>query len=243
MQQLSFLSHLEWFAFIWFLFCWIGYTYLSQFLQHKRPTIANQLAANRKEWIEKMLERDNRIADISALGILQRNVTFFASTTVFIIAGLLAVLGATDKAIQLLKGVPFIQTSNLAAWEFKFILLVSVFAYAFFKFTWSVRQYNFAVVLFGSAPVAYAESSDKALFTKHANWLLTRATNSFNYGLRSYTFAIAILAWFIHAWAFIALSSLVVAVLFRREFNSSTLAALYNASHHNSEKPLSEDSD
>ncbi|WP_251358693.1 DUF599 domain-containing protein [Kangiella sp. TOML190] len=240
MQSLSFLAPLDWIALSLFIIFWVGYTLVSKSLQKSRPTIANQLAASRIEWIEQMIEREVRISDITSLGILQRNVTFFASTTIFIIAGLLTVLGSSDKAIQLLSALPWIEVESKASWELKVLLLVVSFSYAFFKFTWAMRQYNFSIVLFGAAPEANAAAKDKALFTKHCNWLLTRATNSFNYGLRCYSFAIAALCWFINAWFFIGCTLFVVAVLYRREFKSSTLAALYNASHHNSEKPLSD---
>lgn len=243
MQTLTFLPLLDWLALAIFLVLWVGYTFLARYWQQGNPTIANQLAANRKEWIEQMIERDVRISDITSLGILQRNVTFFASTTIFIIAGLLTVLGSSNQAIQFLKSLPWIEVESQASWEIKVLLLVVSFSYAFFKFTWSMRQYNFSVVLFGSAPQTNAPKEDKALFTKHCNWLLTRATNSFNYGLRAYSFALAALCWFINAWIFIACSTFVVWVLYRREFKSNTLAALYNASHHNSEKPVAENSD
>lgn len=243
MHSLAFLPLLDWIALGTFLTLWIGYTLLASYWQRNKPTIANQLAANRKEWIEQMIDRDVRISDITSLGILQRNVTFFASTTIFIIAGLLTVLGSSNKAIQFLKSLPWIEVESQASWEIKVLLLVVTFSYAFFKFTWSMRQYNFSVVLFGSAPTSSADQKDKDLFTKHCNWLLTRATNSFNYGLRAYSFALAALCWFINAWIFIGCSAFVVWVLFRREFKSNTLAALYNASHHNSEKPLADNSD
>lgn len=234
---------IDWISLAVFLSLWIGYTYLAKHLQTSRPTIANQLAANRQEWIEQMLTRDVRISDITSLGILQRNVTFFASTTLFIIAGLLTVLGSSDKAIQLLSSLPGIEVESRASWEIKVLLLVISFVYAFFKFTWSMRQYNFSIVLFGSAPSQKANNEEKNIFIKHCNWLLTRATNSFNYGLRAYSFALAALCWFINPYIFMACSAFVVWVLYRREFLSSTLAALYNASHHSNEKQLHEHSD
>lgn len=237
-MSLSFLPLLDWIALVWFLFCWVGYTQYARFQHGKRPTIANQLAANREQWIEKMLKRDVKISDMTGLGILQRNVTFFASTTIFIIAGLLTVLGSTQQAINLLSALPWIEIASRAAWEVKIILLVVCFAYAFFKFTWSMRQYNFAVVLFGAAPDQSCDQEEHKLFVKHTNWLLSRASNSFNYGLRAYTFAIAVLGWFFNSWIFILCSSIVVLVLYRRECLSATLDALYNASHHSNEKPL-----
>ncbi len=243
MSTLSFLPLLDWIALLAFLTLWVGYTLFASAQQKSKPTIANQLAANRKEWLEQMIERDARISDITSLGILQRNVTFFASTTIFIIAGLLTVLGATEEAVRLLSHLPWIEIDSRAAWEMKIMLLIVSFAYAFFKFTWSMRKYNFSIVLFGSAPKASASNKEKQLFVKHCNWLLSRATNSFNFGLRAYSFSLAALCWFINAWVFMACSAFVVWVLYRREFKSNTLAALYNASHHNSEKPIKDNSD
>jgi uncharacterized membrane protein len=44
--------------------------------------------------------------------------------------------------------------------------------------------------------------------------------------LRSYYYALAVVAWFIHPMVFIAASTLVVVVLYRREFQSDALVAL-----------------
>jgi len=240
-MTLSFMPPIDWIAFIWFLTCWIGYTYFARIKQRKTSTIANQLEANRVEWLERMIGREMRMADVASLGILQRNVTFFASTTIFIIAGLLTVLGSTDKAIPLLEALPWIEIDSRAAWELKILILVVSFAYAFFKFTWSMRQYNFAVVLFGSAPDENDPEDERTIFIKHTNWLLSRASSSFNYCLRAYTFALASLGWFFNPIVFMVASALVVGVLYRREFLSATLAALYNASHHSNEKNLRDD--
>lgn len=114
-MSLSFLPFLDWIALVWFLICWVGYTQYARIQHSKRPTIANQLAANREQWIEKMLKRDVKISDMTGLGILQRNVTFFASTTIFIIAGLLTVLGSTQQAINLLSALPWIEIASRAA--------------------------------------------------------------------------------------------------------------------------------
>jgi len=237
-MTLLFMPLIDWLAFFWFIICWVGYTYFAKTKQRDTSTIANQLEANRVEWLQRMIKRDMRMADISGLGILQRNVTFFASTTIFIIAGLLTVLGSTEKAIPLLEALPWIEIDSRAAWELKILILVVTFAYAFFKFTWSMRQYNFAIVLFGSAPDTNDPVEHRDIYIKHTNWLMSRASNSFNYGLRAYTFALATLGWFFNPIVFMTTSTLVVAVLYRREFRSATLAALYNASHHSNEKDL-----
>jgi len=53
--------------------------------------------------------------------------------------------------------------------------------------------------------------------------VLDQAGHSFNYGLRAYYFSMAVIAWFIHPLLFLISTSLVVAVLYHREFKSKPL--------------------
>jgi uncharacterized membrane protein len=178
-----------------------------------------------------MITREVKIADVTALVALQRTGTFFASTTIFILAGLLAVLGASDKALRLVEALPFVADHSQAAWETKLLFMIFIFVYAFFKFSWAVRQYNFSLVMFGAAPDDESQASKPFIesFIKASNQILTLANKSFNYGLRAYTFSMATIAWFIHPVLFILMTAWVVAVLYRREFKSRTLAAMVSA--------------
>ena len=76
----------------------------------------------------------------------------------------------------------------------------------------------------GAAP----EKGDKneTIYIKNTNDLLSLANKSFNYGLRAYTFSMATIAWFINPLLFIFATAWVVAILYRREFRSKTLAAM-----------------
>ncbi|MDH5432781.1 MAG: DUF599 domain-containing protein [Gammaproteobacteria bacterium] len=219
------LSPLDWFALIWFACSWAGYIYYVSYTNDKKPNLSNTLTNMREQWIRAMLTREARITDITSLAALQRTTTFFASTSMFIIAGLLAVLGSADKAIQLVNALPFIVEHTKAAWEIKILLLALIYVYAFFKFSWSVRQYNFSLVMFGAAPSA----GDKAAvedYVQKVSTLLTAANKSFSHGLRSFTFSMAALAWLIQPYLFIVASSWIVAVVYRREFHSQTLIAM-----------------
>ncbi len=221
------LSILDWIAVSWFLICWGGYTLFAHIKSKTHANLSNTLSILRGRWMSAMVNRDMRIADATCLGILQRTVTFFASTTIFILAGLLAVLGASDKAIQLANALPFVSQHSQAAWEMKVLLLICIYVYAFFMFSWSVRQYNFSLVMLGAAPEV--GQSDNENFIAQANELLTSANNSFNFGLRAYTFSMATLAWLVQPYLFIICSTWIVAVLYRREFKSRTLSAMKKA--------------
>ncbi len=60
---------------------------------------------------------------------------------------------------------------------------------------------------------------------KHAS-LNTLAGDEFNRGIRAYYFGFAALAWFVSPAVFIGATLLILAVLYRRDFRSQTLATL-----------------
>jgi hypothetical protein len=115
--------------------------------------LASVLHLYREDWMRRMLLRDNRIADASVIGNLERNASFFASSTLIILAGILTVLGASERAVSLLADIPMVQQASQGMSEIKLLCLALVFVYAFFTFSWCMRQYNFAAVLVGSAPM------------------------------------------------------------------------------------------
>ena len=54
-------------------------------------------------WMRRMLARDNRIGDMQVVMILAQSNAFFASTSLLIIGGCLAILGARDQAMTVLQ--------------------------------------------------------------------------------------------------------------------------------------------
>jgi uncharacterized membrane protein len=105
-------------------------------------------------------------------------------------------------------------------------LPISIFVYAFFKFTWSLRQHNFCSVLVGAAPSRQTDPDELAKFVTRSAHLASSASNTFNYGLRAYYFGMAALAWFLNSWVFMAATTFVVAILYVREFHSGALDVL-----------------
>jgi len=176
----------------------------------------------------RILDREIRVADNTAIANLERSVAFFASTTMLIIAGLITVLGSTDRAIALVDHLPLSTPTTNTEWEIKIILLIFVMVYAFFKFTWSLRQYGFVTIMFGSAPVPNEEISEqeKGKLAEKMASMISMAANNFNIGLRTYYFSISMLTWFLNTWLFMLTASMIVFILYRREFKSSTLRIL-----------------
>jgi len=215
-------------ALIWFLICMNGYSRYARLKAKTTPCLANVLHLYRIDWMRQLLQREARVADMAAIANLERSVAFFASSTLILLAGLLTVFSASEQAVNLLSELPMVIETSRMEWELKLLVLTGLFIYAFFKFTWSLRQYGFASVLIGSAPVysASAVEVECEAFVERTAQMQTLAANNFNMGLRSYYFSLALLGWVINPWVLILMSTGVVYVLFQREFCSVTLRTL-----------------
>jgi len=221
-------SLFEWSAVAWFLLLWVGYSYLSNKQISGQMNLSKILNEFRHDWMKRMLMREQRISDMSAVANLERNAGFFASTCMFLIAGVLTVIAASDKAFDILNAFAFIEQSSELASYAKLIMLLLIYVYCFFTFTWCMRQYGFCSVLIGSAPLPKEDISDsiKNEFAKHAGSVLDQAGKQFNLGLRGVYFSLAVLTWFVGTEWFMLVSAIVVMVLYRREFKSKTLKEL-----------------
>lgn len=177
----------------------------------------------------EMLGRQNRIADTALIASLERNVSFLASTSILIVAGVVTVMASIDKVYITITALPFAnEMMTPRQLQLKIVLLLMIYVYAFFTLTWAMRQYGFCSILLGAAP-AHDADIDAAELRRYAvstAKIIDQAGHSYNYGLRAYYFSLAILPWFFNTWLFIATVAMVVGVLYRREFHSITLRAL-----------------
>ncbi len=136
----------------WLLACWIGYARYHMAWSHKVPTLMDMTHKFRREWMRQLLRRDNRMVDASILNGLANSSTFFASTSLVVLGGLLALLGKEEQLIELVTELHFPINISQTLWSIKILFLIMIFVYAFFKFSWSFRQFNFCSIMVGAAP-------------------------------------------------------------------------------------------
>lgn len=215
-------------ALLWFLACWVGYVHYSRRCDRQAAgCLLGAMDQVRTQWAHTILQRENRIVDSQVVNGLVRKESFFASTTLLILASIVALLGVGDQVNQLFREIPFAQHTPLALWELKVSVLAMTFVYAFFKFTWSIRQHSYCAILVASVPLPDRSSEEeRKLHAGRLAALSNLAARHFNDGMRAYYFALAELSWFFHPAAFICASAWVVLVLYRREFYSKALAIL-----------------
>lgn len=222
-EVLAAVSLLDGLAVAWFLAAWIGYGWVAD---HSRLAASGLLGVShrhRLEWARQLMARDNRVADAALVGNLMDSVSFYANTTIYILAGLLALLGALDQVISATAALPFAGVSSRTLWEIKLLLLLAVFVVGYFKFTWSLRLFNLLSILIGAAPQAREAREPGVARMARIN---SMAGDEFNRGIRAYYFGLAAVTWFIQPWLFIAMTSVVLVVLYRRDFASPALRVL-----------------
>jgi uncharacterized membrane protein len=219
----------HWAALLGFIFAWVGY---ARFTRHRSQREASLLATTnryRRQWMLQTTGRDNRVIDGVVVQNLSVSPSFFASTTILIVGGLLALLGTSDKATEIVREIPFAaRTSNLV-FDLKLLLLTGIFVYAFFRFTWALRQYTFGALLIASMPdpkTFERGEADREQVAERAGRVVGLAAETFNDGLRAYYMAFAAVLWFFSPLAFALGTAGVIFILYRREFRSDILDML-----------------
>lgn len=214
-------------ALLWFIAAWAGYTVYADHGPAKTRSIAAAMNARRLAWMTEASRRDVRIVDTQILGNLLTGIGFFASTTIFVIGGLIAMLGVAEEGALALARLPLAVDADPAVWEGKVILLLVIFIYAFFKFAWAFRLANYCSITVGSLPAQIGERPEETSRITAAAAALSRISgHHFNRGLRAYFFALAALGWMLGPAVFASMTAGVVIVLYRREFRSRALEAV-----------------
>ncbi len=212
-----------------FFALWLGYAWFAKAWGRKRISLLATTNRYRHLWMLRTSARDPRMFDGQITQTLSQTPAFFSSTSIIIIGGLFALLGTTDKAAELVSEIPFAQATPMLVFEFKVLVLIGIFVYAFFRFSWSMRQYTFVSLVIGAmpAPADFAEGrADREAYVRRAGDMVAAAAESFNDGLRAYYLSFAAMAWFFSPLLLVLATLLVVGILYRREFHSEVLVIL-----------------
>ena len=213
-------------ALAFFLAAWFGYSfYADREMNHARGLRALMHQA-RLEWGRQMVVRDQKVLDAALTGHLINSVTFYANTSIYIVAALIATAGALDSLVHFASEMPFSGKQSKPLVQAKLLLLITVFVFAYFKFTWAHRQYNMLLVLTGGAPDRTRPPDALEAYAQKYARVNTTASDEFNRGIRSYYFGFAALGWFMHTALFVLLTLLVLLVLWRRDFRSKAVRIL-----------------
>ena len=210
-----------------FVVAWSAYSILLEWTPPGRLGLNARMNGYREMWMRRMLARDNRMVDMQIMAALQNGTAFFASTSLIALGGALALLHATNDAITILSKLPVDLSTSPAMWELKCVGLVLICVYAFFKFAWAYRLFNYVAILYGGMPPASQRDTPEAeAHVLRTTRMFESAGRHFNRGQRAFFFALGYLGWFVSPWVLFVTTAAVVVVTWRRQFASNAWAAM-----------------
>ncbi len=209
-----------------FVAAWLGYSLLLERTARGKQSLNALMHAYREQWFDQMIGREVRIVDSQVTAALQNGTAFFASTSLIAIGGALSMLRAGDQILQVMGLLPFSVPNTPEMWEAKIIGLAVIMVYAFFKFAWSYRLFNYLAIMIGAAPPpADRHTAAARSFIYRAARVCEEAGLHFNRGQRAFFFALGYLGWFLGP-VVLALSTVaVLVVMCRRQFASASRRA------------------
>jgi uncharacterized membrane protein len=213
-------------AFAWFMGAWIVYSIVIEKTEKGRTGLNALMNGYRDEWMERLLEREMRMVDAQVTAALQNGTAFFASTSLIAIGGTLTLLRSTEQILPVMSLLPFNARATPELWELKMLGLTIIFVYAFFKFAWSYRLFNYFAIMVGAAPSpAEKETADAQAFAHRAARLCADAGRHFNRGQRAFFFALGYLGWFLGPIPLALSTAGILVVMWRRQFSSDARKA------------------
>jgi uncharacterized membrane protein len=214
-------------AMVVFACAWLAYHVFVERSKHGNTSLNSRMNRFRVAWMLEMAARETRIIDTTIMASLQNGSAFFASTSLIAVGGALALLQSTDAVLQIFADLPLGLNTTRAVWEMKVIGLAVIFVYAFFKFAWGYRLFNYAAILMGATPMPGRASDEETrrAAMRAASMTIVAGTH-FNRGQRAFFFALAYLVWFLGPWPFMAATLAVLVVMWRRQFASPALSPL-----------------
>ncbi|NIY70977.1 DUF599 domain-containing protein [Marivivens donghaensis] len=217
-EHLALLSFGDGIAAVFILLAWAAAGYSIEHPPSGWPSVSSMMADYRRSWMAACERRENRIFDAQIIGTLRQGTSFFASTSILAIGGLMALIGNVDP----LRGVAvelIAEDAPVFVWQIKLILVGFFLTTAFLKFVWSHRLFGYCAVVMGSLGAPGAEGGRRAAL--RAADLNIRASINFTRGLRSMYFALGALGWLFGAVALFLATVAVLYLLLSREFYSA----------------------
>ena len=222
-------STLDYVALAWFIGAWAIYSITLSLTERRMQGLNSEMNRYRDVWMFQMLARDMRMVDAQIVAALQNGTAFFASTSLIAIGGALTLLRSSDVILEVVAALPIGVKMTPVQWEAKTMGLAIIFVYAFFKFGWAYRLYNYVAILVGAAPPAKDKDTPEAkAHAERVGRLCEVAGRHFNRGQRAFFFALGYLGWFISPWLLMVTSVAVAVILWRRQFASDSRRALVN---------------
>ena len=90
-----------------FFISWSGYTWFARNKAKTTDCLARSLNQHRIHWMYETIGREVRVAEAALLSNLERSIAFFASSTLLILAGILALFAQIETLESVIFSMPY----------------------------------------------------------------------------------------------------------------------------------------
>ncbi len=189
-----------------------------------RLSVSVLIAEYRREWMRQFVTRVPRIFDSAVMDSLRTGSTFFASTCLIAIGGVLAVIGSPETLLGVARELVDTAPATIV-WQVKLMIVLLFMLNAFLKFVWAHRLFGYCLVVMASVP---NDPTDPLAFPRAAQAaeINISASRSFNKGLNSVYFATGALAFLVSPLALVVATLVTLMLMVRREFGSQSRQVL-----------------
>lgn len=218
LEHAALLQALDWVAIIYLVGAWLLLSHVIEYPPKSRLSVTVLMSERRRDWMRVFVDRDPRIFDSQILASLRQGTSFFASTCIFAIGGVLALAKNTDPLVGVAQEVTAVMTPVLII-QIKLAFVALFLTNAFLKFVWANRVFGYCAVLMAAVPNDPNDPISHPRAAQAAE-LNVRAAINFNRGLRAMYFALGALAWLLGAVPLMISVTVVIWVIWSREFAS-----------------------
>ncbi len=213
-------------AVAYFIGAWFVYSLIIERTEKGRHSLNSLMHSYRDDWMDRLIAREMRMVDAQVTAALQNGTAFFASTSLIAIGGALSLMRSSDDILPMVYMLNIGSVPSRQLWELKMLGLIVIFIYAFFKFAWSYRLFNYFAIMVGAAPPPSAKDTPGAKeFAHRAARLCEDAGRHFNRGQRAFFFALGYLGWLLGPVPLVLTTTGIVIVMWRRQFASDARKA------------------
>ena len=199
----------------------VSYVGIGLLIEHPigaRRSVTLMMADYRREWMKQLAKRDSRIFDSQILASLRTGTSFFASTSILAIGGILTVAGNAETLGTVTGGV-LADERPVEVYQLKLFAVALFLTAGFLRFVWANRLFGYCSVVMAAVP----EPGEARAYhvAAQAAELNIRAAFNFNRGLRSLYFALATLTWMLGAVPLMIATAATLYTLWERDFSSN----------------------
>lgn len=169
-----------------------------------------------KEWVANIYDKSNSILAVQTLRNWTMASTLLASTSILLALGIMNYIFNQVNVAELSSRLRYLNSDSLYSVEFKLLLVVALYVFAFLNFSLALRTYSRVGFMLG------LPKEELSIINKEgAAKTLIRGARHFTMGMRGYYHSIPIFCWLFGPSALLVASIILILFLFNVDYREA----------------------